>query len=335
MNKLLTIVIPAYNMELYLSRCLDSVMLPTLNDYLEVILINDGSQDSTLSIAMQYEEQYSGMLRVIDKTNGGWGSAINQAIKEASGKYFKILDADDWFDSKALEEYVSLLKNIDVDLVATSFSYEYDSNDNKNEVYNAQLCNRIILFKDYVKMCNFKKYLPMATITYRTQILKQNCISICERYYADIDYNLTPLVYIQTIYFSQINLYKYYIGREGQSTSIKGYNSHIDDFLDLCKKLVVFYVRNMDMLDVDIKQMYLLDNLNVIKFAYYLLMSPVYSGCKSDSLEKLKGIDAFIKSECPELYAMSDKVKIKKMIPYIYIWRKTGINILKMRKKWM
>ena len=101
MNKLFTIAVPAYNMELYLKRCLDSILLPKLQNSLEVILINDGSKDNTLSIARHYEKQYPEMLKVIDKTNGGWGSAINCEIQEATGKYFKILDADDWFDSKA------------------------------------------------------------------------------------------------------------------------------------------------------------------------------------------------------------------------------------------
>ena len=92
MNKLLTIAVPAYNMELYLKRCLDSILLPKLQNSLEVILINDGSKDNTLSIARHYEKQYPEMLQVIDKTNGGWGSAINCAIQEAIGKYFKILE---------------------------------------------------------------------------------------------------------------------------------------------------------------------------------------------------------------------------------------------------
>ena len=82
MNKLLTIAVPAYNMELYLKRCLDSILLPKLQNSLEVILINDGSKDNTLSIARHYEKQYPEMLQVIDKTNGGWGSAINCAIQK-------------------------------------------------------------------------------------------------------------------------------------------------------------------------------------------------------------------------------------------------------------
>ncbi|MDC7140966.1 glycosyltransferase family 2 protein [Bacteroides finegoldii] len=332
MNKLLTIAVPAYNMELYLKRCLDSILLPKLQNSLEVILINDGSKDNTLSIARHYEKQYPEMLKVIDKTNGGWGSAINCAIQEATGKYFKILDADDWFDSKALVDFVSLLKNIDVDLVATSFSYEYDSRESKNDIYDIQLCDRPMLFREYIRICAFRKHLPMATITFKTQILKVNKIHVCDRYYADIDYNLTPLLFVHTIYFSQINLYKYYIGREGQSTSIAGYNSHIDDFLTLCKKIVTFYAENTNILEQDIRQIYLFDSLNIVRFSYYLLMSPTYSGSKVESLFKLKDLDETIKEKSAELYKLSNRIKIRKVIPYIYVWRKTGINLLKLRK---
>ena len=307
-------------------------LLTKLQNSLEVILINDGSKDNTLSIARHYEKQYPEMLQVIDKTNGGWGSAINCAIQEAIGKYFKILDADDWFDSKALVDFVSLLENIDVDLVATSFSYEYDSQESKNDIYDIQLCDRPMLFREYLRIRNCDAHLPMATVTFRTQILKANQIHVCDRYYADIDYILTPLLFIKTIYCSQINLYKYYIGREGQSTSIAGYNSHIDDFLTLCKKIISFYGENFERMQKDIRQVYLNNILGIVRFSYYLLMSPTYSGSKVESLFKLKELDETIKEKSAELYKLSNRIKIRKVIPYIYVWRKTGINLLKLRK---
>ena len=102
MCKILTIAIPAYNMEKYVGRCLDSVLHTAMTNTIEVLLINDGSKDSTLRIAQEYATKWPETLRVINKPNGGWGSAINCAISEAAGKYFKILDADDWFDTQAL-----------------------------------------------------------------------------------------------------------------------------------------------------------------------------------------------------------------------------------------
>ena len=265
MYKLLTIAVPAYNMEKYLSRCLDSILLDGQQDYLEVILINDGSKDNTLAIAREYEKKYSDILTVVDKPNGGWGTAINKAMGLASGKYFKILDSDDWFDSKALVEFIELLKTIDVDLVATSFSYEYTSGGNKNDIYPEELCNRVIQFSDYLRANNHDKHLPMATITFRTKLLQDNHIMVAEKYYADIDYNLTPLFFVKNIFFSQINLYRYWIGREGQSTSLAGYNAHIDDFLKMAQKVVTSYKEHLEACNIDVKIAIEKDLLNILK----------------------------------------------------------------------
>ena len=126
--------------------------------------------------------------------------------------------------------------------------------------------------------------------------------------------------------------HKYYIGREGQSTSIAGYNSHIDDFLTLCKKIISFYGENFERMQKDIRQVYLNNILGIVRFSYYLLMSPTYSGSKVESLFKLKDLDETIKEKSAELYKLSNRIKIRKVIPYIYVWRKTGINLLKLRK---
>ena len=328
--KLLTIAVPAYNMEKYLSRCLDSILLDGQQDYLEVILINDGSKDNTLAIAREYEKKYPDILTVVDKPNGGWGTAINKAIGLASGKYFKILDSDDWFDSKALVEFIELLKTIDVDLVATSFSYEYTSGGNKNDVYPEALCNRVIQFDDYLRNNNHDKHLPMATITFRTRLLQDNRIMVAEKYYADIDYNLTPLFFVKSIFFSQINLYRYWIGREGQSTSLAGYNAHIDDFLKMAQKVVTFYKKHSEECSIDVKTAIEKDLLNILRFSYYLLLSPQFAGKKQGS-RKCREFDTSLKKESLYLYKRLNRVKVKKVIPYIFIWRKFGFNILNLR----
>lgn len=331
MAKLLTIAVPAYNMETYLGRCLDSILLDEIKEYLEVLLVNDGSKDNTLAIAQNYEQKYPDILKVIDKPNGGWGTAINKAIELASGKYFKILDSDDWFDSNALVGFIGLLDTIDVDLVATSFSYEYTSGGNKNDIYPIELCNRVIQFDDYLRQNNHDKHLPMATITFRTKLLQNNHITVAEKYYADIDYNLTPLFFVKTIFFSQINLYKYWIGREGQSTSLEGYSSHIDDFLKMSQKIVLFYKEYNSSCNNDIKIAIEKDLLNILKFSYYLLLSPQFAGKKQSSVNKCRNFDSFLRKEVPFFYQRLNQVKVKKIIPYILIWRKLGFNILKLR----
>ncbi len=331
MNKILTIAIPAYNMELYLSRCLESVLLSELQEKIDVLLINDGSKDQTLSIANEYREKYPEMLRVIDKPNGGWGTVINRAIKEAEGKYFKILDADDWFDTKELVKFIALLKSVDVDLVASSFSYEYEEKPSRDDIYDLSLCNKAIRLADYLKSNQYEKHLPMATLSYRTELLKENKITIVDKYYGDIDYNLIPLVYVETLYFTDINLYKYYIGREGQSTSLDGYNNHLEDYIRLCEKITLFYSQHEPEMKDEVRRMFFKDNLNVIRFTYHLLLSPAYSWNKEYSKTYLKNLDMYLKTTCPDLYKASNKLYIKKIIPYIYIWRQMNLNVFNLK----
>ena len=124
MQKLLTIVIPTYNMQDYLHRCLDSLVLKDeqLMSQLEVLVINDGSKDNSSAIGHEYETKFPNTFRVIDKENGNYGSCVNRGLKEATGKYIKVLDADDWFDTDEFVKYLAELLKVDADLVLTDYS---------------------------------------------------------------------------------------------------------------------------------------------------------------------------------------------------------------------
>ena len=118
MNKILSIIIPTYNMEKYLRKCLDSLIVSNENmELLEVLVVNDGSKDTSLQIAQEYDIKYPQTFRVIDKENGNYGSCVNRGLKEAVGKYVKVLDADDYFDTFEFEKAIDFLKQNDYDLV--------------------------------------------------------------------------------------------------------------------------------------------------------------------------------------------------------------------------
>lgn len=329
--KVLTVAIPSYNMEKYLSRCLDSLSLDLLEDKIEVLVINDGSKDNTLNIAKEYELKYPDTIKVIDKENGGWGSAVNIAIKKATGKYFKILDSDDWFDSDSFIKLVDLLGTIDVDLVLTSFNNVYDNGKVKENIYDNSLCNKILKFEDYLITVNCHKYIPMASMTYKTAILSENRIQVVEKFYADIDFNLTPLMFVNTVYFSQLNVYQYYIGREGQSTSLDGYKRHLIDFINVAKKEISFFEKNEISMTDYVRKAYILDILNIIRFVYELLLSPIYESKEYNRKQLVKEFDSYLKNTSNSLYKESCNIK-KKHIPYIWIWRTFGLNILNFRK---
>ncbi|MDE5929626.1 MAG: glycosyltransferase family 2 protein, partial [Muribaculaceae bacterium] len=121
MEKQISIIIPTYNMEKYIGKCLDSLLTPEF-EQVEVLVVNDGSKDRSSEIAHGYADRYSGSIRVIDKPNGNYGSCINAALPLATGRYVKVLDADDTFDTEAFSELVRMLADIDDDVVVTPFT---------------------------------------------------------------------------------------------------------------------------------------------------------------------------------------------------------------------
>ena len=121
MDKLISFIIPSYNVSACLPKCLDSFYDETVQDKIEVIIVDDGSQDHTSEVACSYIQKNPELYRLIRKTNGGHGSVINEGSKSARGKYFKIIDADDWIATENLEKFVRFLENCEADAVLTPF----------------------------------------------------------------------------------------------------------------------------------------------------------------------------------------------------------------------
>ena len=175
MDKLLTIVIPTYNMQDYLNRCLDSLVIePSLMEQLEVLVVNDGSKDSSSAIAHEYEAKFPCTFRVIDKENGNYGSCVNRGLAEAQGKYIKVLDADDWFDTSEFERFLKALSGIEVDLVLSGFNIvKTDSSGGINVTYTYKPSVEALKIGNLQQMdYETLGVWLMHAITYRVQLLK-------------------------------------------------------------------------------------------------------------------------------------------------------------------
>lgn len=131
MKKILTVTVPSYNVEKFLENTLDSFVDERVLDDIEVLIVDDGSKDKTAEIGRKYEEKYPDTFRVISKENGGHGSTINRGIGEAKGKYFKVVDGDDWVDQDGFAELIQRLKTCDADYVFTNY---YEVNDVTGEL---------------------------------------------------------------------------------------------------------------------------------------------------------------------------------------------------------
>lgn len=330
MEKILTIGIPVYNMEKYLDRCLSSVTDIRNLDDVEIIVVNDGSKDKSLEIARGYERKFPSSVRVIDKPNGGWGSGINRSISEATGKYYKSLDSDDWFDSANFELYVEELKKTDADMILTPYQ-EIDENDTLlvNRTYNESLTGKVMNLEDYInENGGFGK--TIHSITYRTALLKDNDIRVWDKFYGDLDYINSPLPYVKTIFLSDKNIYRYLIGREGQSISVAGYRKHIDDYLNVCKKLIRIN-SDLDRNTPKLTKEYLdSDTSNIATFAYKLMLNPKLCGNEEGISNKLKDFDSFLLRQNHKMYSLIPKKTAKRGISPVWIWRKLHINIYKL-----
>lgn len=231
MGKILTITVPSYNVEKFLEQTLRSFLDDRIMEDLEVLIVDDGSSDNTAQIGRRYEAEYSGTFRVISKENGGHGSTINCGIREATGKYFKIVDGDDWVQTEGLVDLIEKLKVCETDYVFTNY---YEVNDITKEL-------KEVRFPDIGK----EKELPfeaieketrisMHALVIKTSVLQNNPIRIDEHsFYVDIEYILYPVPYVETVIYFDVFVYMYRLAQVNQSVSMKGYQRHIQNHMDV------------------------------------------------------------------------------------------------------
>lgn len=243
MKKNLTISIAAYNVENFLEKTLDSLIIKNM-DKLEVLIVNDGSKDNTKKIAEKYCSKFPKTFKLIDKENGGYGSTINAGIKSATGKYFKQLDGDDWYDTENLDKLIKDIEKINSDIIYTPYVTHYEETHkeelSKNNIkkFSNNLCDLDEIISDI-------DVLYMHNLAYKTDLLKKNNINIDEHcFYTDTEYVSLPLIYSRDIYILDYPIYMYRVGRAGQSVSVTGRRKHWKDHQRVSYTLMTFYKKN-------------------------------------------------------------------------------------------
>lgn len=215
MNKILTIVIPSYNVSTYIEQCLDSLVKKPLKE-LEVLVIDDGSKDDTLEKAKKYEANYPDIIKAVHKENGGHGSAINKGLELATGKYFRILDGDDWVDWDSLVSLMGILKKSQSDMVLSDIVQVFSDRTNTQKFFKNLERGKIYELDKLSEI----DYLTMGSVAIKTELLRQNGVHITENcYYVDIEYNSYCIAYSNTIQFEDLPFYMYRCGNVSQSTA--------------------------------------------------------------------------------------------------------------------
>lgn len=241
--KQLTIAIPSYNAEPYLAKCLDSMC--GIDDRLEVIVINDGSKDRTSEIAHAYAARYPSQVRVVDKENAGHGSGINAGLDAATGRYYKVVDADDWITTKNLIPILNKLESNDVDAVIMGFQTVNISND--MVLQYSPVCNyndmRIDMIKLADKYENVSNCLDFHSMCYQTAFLRGTGIRMSEHlFFEDQEYAIMPLMHAESMLVIPEILYEYRIGDVNQSTNFRNQGSRMNDHQQVVEKLIAYYL---------------------------------------------------------------------------------------------
>ncbi len=245
--KLLSIAVPCYNSAAYMSKCIESLLAG--GDEVEILIVDDGStKDDTARIADEYEKNYPGICRAIHQENGGHGEAVNTGLRNASGVYFKVVDSDDYVDADAYRAILDTLRRYvygsqTLDMLISNFVYDKQGAAHKKIMnYRTALPkDQLFTWKD-VKVFILGQYILMHSVIYRTQLLKDCGLELPKHtFYVDNIFVYQPLPHVKTMYYLDVNFYRYYIGREDQSVNEQVMIGRIDQQLKVTKLMLDYY----------------------------------------------------------------------------------------------
>lgn len=322
MEKILTVVVPTYNMERYLDRCLSSLIVaPELMKLLEVIVVNDGSKDRSSEIAHGYADRYPDTFVVIDKENGNYGSCVNKGIELARGKYFRILDADDWYNTESFYCFCKILTKTETDLVYSKKRTHKEKSDVVSFITPCLLTGSAISLSEFDN-CENKPYLFMHGLSYKTDILRRSGLTLHTGIsYTDNEYCYYPLAFVNDILFTDLVVYEYDMNRPGQTMSPERLQKSIGDLFTVVYCMVKEHNQsqlNRDSAQYHIQEYFLVD-------AVKAFFRTVITMCRPTKKNKLllEQMDVELKNNA-QIYAGVGELKIRR-IKYVRLWRKTGI----------
>ncbi len=267
--KYITFAVPCYNSESYMRRCVDS-LLPGGRD-VEIILIDDGSNDGTAAIADEYQTRYPDLVRAVHKENGGHGSGVNKGLEMAEGLYYKVVDSDDWLDAEA---YLKLLEKIRgyhmeaglPDLFVCNYVYDHlDEGKSRTMDYRNVFPDGDICTWDTIGRFHPSQYLIMHALMFRTDVLRRSGVKLPEHtFYVDNLFSYQPLPYVETICYMDLDLYHYYLGRDDQSVNEKVMMKRIDQQI----RVTDLVARSVDLYEVKEKHpklaAYMMRNISIM-----------------------------------------------------------------------
>lgn len=299
--KLLTFAIPCYNSQDYMENCIKS-LLPGGDD-VEILVIDDGSKDSTPEIADAYAKKYPGIVRAIHQENGGHGEAVNAGIRNATGLFFKVVDSDDWVDAEAYAKILDKLRDLaggakTLDMFVANYVYEKEGAKHKKVMHYSFLPKERMFTWSEVGHIHKGQYILMHSVIYRTQLLRDCGLELPKHtFYVDNIYVYTPLPSVKNMYYMDVDFYRYFIGREDQSVNEKVMIGRIDQQIRVNKIMV----DEFDLWKIQNRKLrrYMFNYLEIITVISTIML--IRSGTE-ENLEKKRKLWSYIKDKDLRLF---------------------------------
>lgn len=302
--KILSVAIPCYNSAEYMEKCIRSI-LPA-GDAVEILVVNDGStKDNTAEVADRYAAKYPGIVKAIHQENGGHGEAVNAGLRNATGLYYKVVDSDDWVNTKGLIQIIEKMRELEetggVDLFLADFVYDKVGAKHKKRMQfkNVFPQDTVFSWEDMHKM-HQTQYILMHNIIYRTQMLRDCGLELPKHtFYVDNIFAFMPFPYVKKLYYTNINLYHYFIGREDQSVNEKVMIGRVDQQIRV-NKIMIDVMAAQEFSEEDRKlRTYMLNYLTKIMTVTSIML--ILSGTK-ESLEKKADVWNYLKEKDKKVY---------------------------------
>lgn len=311
MNKVLSISVALYNLENLISQNLESFVNSNCREDIEVLVTDDGSSDSSAEIVEKYQKTYPECIKLIKQKNAGPGSTVNSGIRNAIGKYFMMVDGDDWVDTNNLSELIEILKNIDSDMIITNY-YEYSDQTQKIEKevkFDFIEDNKIIEFQKIAE----KLSLSMHATIYKTELFKKNNLVLDNCFYTDVEYVLLPIPYVNTIYYYDKAIYVYRVGRIGQSVNLNSMRKNIKMHDLVMRRMIEYFNDTMVQMNNE-KKLFFANRLAEMVWTEIVVLLSFDNN--SNKRLKIKELINFIKHECNDVYLLLKKYKKVKFLLY-------------------
>lgn len=289
MSKILTVAVPMYNVQKYIKQCLSSFLVEGLEQKIEVLAVDDGSFDRTSEIAQSYARGCPWLFRYIRKENGGHGSAVNTALKHAQGRYFMVVDGDDWAAREDLRTLVTELERFDVDLAVSHYTRVSGGQNNMVVESNAPVYGKVLGFEE---LNASKYYFVLSSVCYRTSLLWEMKLELPEHtYYDDLVYITEPMLHVKKVVFFDINYYRYRVGLSSQSTAQKNMAIHYKQHRRIVIRILRFFEKHKNNTTQAVYIKHVLGK--ALKDHYYILLH-----CEPDirkARQRLLKMDAVLK----------------------------------------